>query len=338
MKNILVTGGCGYIGSHTCVELLKNNYRVFIIDNLSNSNKEVVGKIESITNKKIKLYIFDLLNIKKLNDVFENNKFEAVIHFAGYKAVSESIGKPILYYKNNIGSTINLLEIMKKHGCYNLIFSSSATVYGQSRSPLTETSDVGIGITNPYGQTKYMIEQILKDVCRSDKRFNITVLRYFNPIGCHGVIGENPNDTPNNLMPFILKVATQNNTDCFIDDKYNFLSIFGNDYQTVDGTCIRDYIHVVDLAKGHIKSLQYINNYHVYNLGTGKGTSVLEMINLFKKVNNVKLPYKIVGRREGDIDVVYCNPEKAYRELGWKTELTNEDMCVSAWKFQKINR
>lgn len=339
MNTILVTGGCGYIGSHACVELL-NQYNVIVIDNFSNSSKKVIEKIEKITNNKVKLYEFDLLNEEKIDKVFNENKIDYVIHFAGLKSVSESVSNPLKYYKNNLCSTLNLIEIMEKYGCYNLIFSSSATVYGNSISPLSENSKVGIGITNPYGQTKYMIEQILEDVCKSNKNFNIISLRYFNPIGCHksGLIGENPNDIPNNLMPYILKVAIQNNTEYHINKKYNHLNIFGNDYDTKDGTCIRDYIHVIDLVKGHVKALNHLRKgYHAYNLGTGQGTSVNELVDCFITINNVILPYKYIDRRDGDLETVFCNPNKAFNELGWKAELTIKDMCKDTWRFQLLN-
>jgi len=326
MKTILVTGGTGFIGSHTCVELLNNGYTVVIIDNLVNSKETVVDKIKQITNKNIIFYEIDLFDRYELLQIFTKHKFDCVIHFAGLKAVGESVNKPLLYYKNNIMITLNLLELMETFKCYNLIFSSSATIYGDQKPPFKETMNIGQGITNPYGQTKYMIEQILKDLCISNNKFNITCLRYFNPVGAHptGLIGENPNGIPNNLMPIILKVAVKNNS---------YLNIFGNDYDTPDGTCLRDYIHVVDLAKGHVKALNNMDGYKVYNLGTGNGISVLELINTFIKINKVNLPYKIVGRRDGDLAEVYCDPSKSLEELDWKAELDIEDMCRDSWNF-----
>jgi UDP-glucose 4-epimerase len=336
--NILVTGGCGFIGSHTCVELLKKDYNVIIIDNLVNSNSEVISKIESVSNnKKVFFYEIDMLNIRSLKNIFEMYDFYGVMHFAGLKAVGESVKQPLLYYQNNLQSTLNLLEMMKKYSCCNLIFSSSATVYGTSVSPLSEKSATGIGITNPYGMTKYMIECILKDFAQANNNFNIVALRYFNPIGSHpsGLLGENPNDIPNNLMPYLLKVAVQNNTKFKLGTRYNYLSVFGNNYPTKDGTGIRDYIHVVDLAKGHVKALDKNNKgYHVYNLGSGKGFSVLDLIKCFEKVNNVNIPYNIVERRNGDLSEVFCSPQKSLKELNWKTHLTIEDMCRDAWNFQ----
>lgn len=336
MKHILVTGGCGFIGSHTCVELLENNYKITIVDNLINSNKNVIDKIKNITNKDLSFYELDLLHYTKLDNLFTLNNFDAVIHFAGVKAVGESITDPLYYYNNNIVSTLNLLQIMKIHKCYNFIFSSSSTVYGSSISPLNENSITGIGLTNPYSKTKYFIEKILEDLCISDNNFNITSLRYFNPVGAHksGLIGESPNSIPNNLMPYLLKVALQNNTNKFIDNKFNYLSIFGDNYNTNDGSCIRDFIHVVDLAKGHIKALDKLCNYKVFNLGTGKGTSVLELIEKFKTINNVKLPIKIEERRNGDLEEVFCDVEIAHKELDWKCNLTLEDICKDSWNFQ----
>lgn len=335
---ILVTGGLGYIGSHTVVELMNANYDVAIIDNLSNSNVAVSYNIRRITNKYPTLYVGNILDEKLLEEIFTNNKIDAVIHFAGLKAVGESNEIPLDYYKNNVSGTVCLLEVMKKHNCKNIVFSSSATVYGsQEVQPLKETAELKEP-TNPYGRTKYFIEYILKDLYKSDPTWNIEILRYFNPIGAHesGLIGENPNGIPNNLMPYITQVAI---------GKREYLNVFGNDYKTHDGTGVRDYIHVVDLAKGHMCALNRIkanieNNspkLDIYNLGTGIGYSVLDIVNTFIKVNNVNVPYKIVARRAGDIDCCYADPSKAYNELGFKCEKNLEDMCRDSWNFQKNN-
>jgi UDP-glucose 4-epimerase len=336
MKTILVTGGCGFIGSHTVCELVQSNYNVIIIDNFINSDQSVINKMESIINTELTVYEFDIQDKDKLKYVFQNHTIDGVIHFAALKSVSESIKKPLEYYNNNITATLTLLEVMEEFNCKKIIFSSSATVYGSSKSPLDENSQIGIGITNPYGQTKYMMEQILNDYSKSNKDMQITILRYFNPVGAHpsGLIGENPNNIPSNLMPFILKVSIQNNYNILFDNVYKELKIFGNNYQTKDKTCIRDYIHVIDLAKGHISALNNSDSgYHVYNLGTGKGTTVLELIEYFEKTNNVKVPYKFVDRRDGDLEEVYCTSDKAYEELGWKTELTLEDICRDSWNY-----
>lgn len=323
---ILVTGGCGYIGSHTCVLLLEQGYEVVIIDNLSNSKEEVISKIETITGKNVKFYLGDVRNKELLSRIFENEKIDAVIHFAGLKAVGESVRLPLKYYRNNIDSTLSLCEVMNDFGVKNIIFSSSATVYGTpSELPLKETSRVG-GTTNPYGSSKLFIEGILNDLYISDSSFNITILRYFNPVGAHDsfLLGEDPNGIPNNLMPYIVKVAC---------GELEFLSIFGNDYNTVDGTGVRDYIHVMDLAMGHVKALENMKGLNVYNLGTGKGYSVLEMVNTFMDVNGVVVPYKIVSRRDGDIDACYADSSKAYNELGWKAERSLRDMVFSAYEY-----
>ena len=327
---VLVTGGTGYIGSHTCVELLNAGYEVVIIDNLVNSKEDVIDKIETITNKKVKFYNNDCCDKEALKRIFKENKdIEAVLHFAGLKAVGESVAKPIMYYENNLYSTLSLVSIMKEYNCKKLVFSSSATVYGDPKKlPITEDSEVG-GTTNPYGTTKYFIERILKDITIADNDFKVILLRYFNPIGAHssGLIGENPNGIPNNLMPYIIKVATK---------ELPILSVYGNDYDTKDGTGVRDYIHVVDLAKGHIKALEHIDNIdniEIYNLGTGEGYSVLEIINTFSRINNLEVPYKIVDRRPGDIATCYADPSKAYKELGWKAEKNIEDMCKDAYNF-----
>jgi len=330
MKNILVTGGLGFIGSHTVVELIKNNYDVVIIDNLSNSSIDVLDKLKKITGKDIKFYEEDVSNKKALEKIFKNENIDSVIHFAGYKAVGESVEKPLKYYRNNIDSTITLLEVMEKFNVYNLIFSSSATVYGKPKSlPIKE--DFPLSTTNPYGTTKLFIEHILNDLYISNNKWNITILRYFNPIGADksGLIGENPKDIPNNLMPYILKV---------VNGELPFLQIFGDDYDTIDGTGVRDYIHVVDLAHGHVLALKNKKSgLKIYNLGTGKGTSVLELVNTFEKVNNVKVNNKIVERRPGDIDACFASCDKAFNELGFKTKYTIEDMCRDAYNYLKKN-
>lgn len=323
---VLVTGGLGYIGSHTVIELIEEGFEPIVIDNLSNSKLEVKDKIEKITGKKLKVYIEDVCNEESLDKIMTENNVTDVIHFAGYKAVGESVAKPIMYYENNLLSTISLLKQMKKHHVKNIIFSSSATVYGQpEKLPITEDSKVG-GTTNPYGTTKLMIEKILSDVYKSDNEMNITILRYFNPVGGHvsGLLGESPNGIPNNLMPYIVRVAV---------GKLECLSIFGNDYDTKDGTGVRDYIHVVDLAKGHIAAIKHMNGLRYYNLGTGTGYSVLELVNAFEKVNNLKVNYKIVERRPGDIASCYADPSKALKELNWKAEKTLEDMMKDSYRF-----
>ena len=323
---VLVTGGLGYIGSHTVIELIEEGFEPIVIDNLSNSKLEVKDKIEKITGKKLKVYIEDVCNEESLDKIMTENNITDVIHFAGYKAVGESVAKPIMYYENNLLSTISLLKQMKKHHVKNIIFSSSATVYGQpEKLPITEDSKVG-GTTNPYGTTKLMIEKILSDVYKSDNEMNITILRYFNPVGGHvsGLLGESPNGIPNNLMPYIVRVAV---------GKLECLSVFGNDYDTKDGTGVRDYIHVVDLAKGHIAAIKHMNVLRYYNLGTGTGYSVLELVNAFEKVNNLKVNYKIVERRPGDIASCYADPSKALKELNWKAEKTLEDMMKDSYRF-----
>jgi UDP-glucose 4-epimerase len=329
---ILVTGGAGYIGSHTCVELLQHGIELIILDNFSNSHPESLGRIKDITGKDFKFYEIDLLDRLGLESVFLENHIEAVIHFAGLKAVGESVSIPLHYYHNNIVGTLILCNVMKKYGVKNLVFSSSATVYGTpERVPILE--DVLLSATNPYGRTKLMIEEILRDLCLAENSWSIALLRYFNPIGAHesGLIGENPNGVPNNLMPYITQVAI---------GKLNELMVFGNDYPTTDGTGVRDYIHVVDLAKGHLKALEKVtasNGIHAYNLGTGKGYSVLELVSAFEKASGVKIPYKIVDRRPGDIAVCYANPSKAKMELGWVADKGLEDMCRDAWRWQENN-
>jgi len=330
---ILVTGGAGYIGSHTCVELLEEGHDIIIVDNFSNSQPQVIEKIKEITGKDFKHFQIDLLDREALEKVFKENKIEAAIHFAGYKAVGESVEEPLKYYHNNILSTINLCQIMDKYRVKKLVFSSSATVYGdENKSPLTE--ELPRKGTNPYGYTKIMIEQILNDLYISDKDWSISILRYFNPIGAHesGKIGERPTGIPNNLMPYITQVAA---------GRLDKLKVFGKDYNTHDGTGVRDYIHVVDLAKGHIKALDKINNskpnIYTYNLGTGVGYSVLDLVKTFEKVTGQKVPYEIVERRPGDVATCYADPKKAYKELGWKTEKNLEDMCRDAWRWEKKN-
>ena len=327
---ILVTGGCGYIGSHTCVELLEAGYDVVVIDNLSNSKEETINKIKKITGKSVTFYKEDLCNKDAVRKIFDKEKIEAVIHFAGFKAVGESVQKPLMYYRNNLDSTITLLEVMKEHNCKRFVFSSSATVYGKPKKlPILE--DFPLHTTNPYGTTKLMIEMILNDLYISDNEWSIALLRYFNPIGAHksGLIGEDPNGIPNNLMPYIVKVANKE------------LKVFGNDYDTIDGTGVRDYIHVVDLAKGHIKAIEKVSNskgIDTYNLGTGKGYSVLQILNTFMKVNNVDVPYKIVERRPGDIDSCYASVEKAKKELGWVAKLSIEEMCKDSYNYVLQNK
>ncbi|MGQ7319961.1 UDP-glucose 4-epimerase GalE [Streptococcus suis] len=330
--SILVTGGAGYIGSHTVVELLKLGKEVVIVDDLSNASIQVLDRIEKITGKRPIFYELDVADKAALRSVFEKESIEAAIHFAGYKAVGESVEKPVMYYENNIMSTLALVEVMAEFGVKKIVFSSSATVYGLNNpSPLVEIMPTSA--TNPYGYTKVMLEQILCDLEVSDKEWSVALLRYFNPIGAHesGLIGEDPAGIPNNLMPFIAQVAVGKRTE---------LSVFGNDYDTVDGTGVRDYIHVVDLALGHIKALEKISDttgVYTYNLGSGQGTSVLELVQAFEKVNGVPVPYKIVDRRPGDVATCYANADKALAELNWKTEKTIEDMCRDTWNWQSKN-
>ena len=325
---ILVTGGTGFIGSHTVCELLDLDYEVVIIDNFSNSKPDVLNKIFEITGKKPIFYEGDVCDKNILNQIFKENDIDAVIHFAGYKAVGESVSKPLMYYRNNIDSTLSLCEVMNEFNCKKLVFSSSATVYGTpERLPLDE--DCRLSTTNPYGSTKLYIEGILRDLYTSDNEWSIAILRYFNPIGAHksGLIGENPNDIPNNLMPYIVKVANK---------ELPILSIFGSDYDTHDGTGVRDYIHVVDLALGHIKAIEKVSKCtgcDAYNLGTGNGYSVLDLVNTFSRVNNVTVPYKIVDRRPGDIASCYANPDYALKELNWKAKKGIEEMCRDAWNY-----
>ena len=332
--SVLVTGGAGYIGSHTVVELLNENKEVIVVDNFSNSKPEMLDKIKKITNKDFKFYELDYSNKEKMDKVFAENKIDSVIHFAGYKAVGESVEKPIEYYTNNVSGTLNLLDVMRKHNVKTIIFSSSATVYGDPEVvPLTEMCKIG-GATNPYGSSKLFIEQILKDVYKSDNTWDVCILRYFNPIGSHesGIIGEEPQGRPNNLMPYIVRVAS---------GELEELSIFGNDYNTPDGTGVRDYIHVVDLAKGHIKALEKLekekSGIYIYNLGTGKGYSVLDMVHAFEKTTGQKIKYKITERRAGDIATCYADATKAKEELNWVAEKTLEDMCRDSWNYIKIS-
>lgn len=331
--NILVTGGCGYIGSHTCCELLNKGHNVIIIDNLSNSKKEVVNYIKKITGRDVTLYIGDVCDKDLLRKIFNENKIDSVIHFAGYKAVGESVKLPLKYYRNNLDSTLSLCEVMSEFDCKNLVFSSSATVYGiPKKLPIKE--DFPLSTTNPYGTTKLMIERILKDLYTSDNTWHIALLRYFNPIGAHssGLLGEDPNGIPNNLMPYIVKVAT---------GELECLSIFGDDYDTKDGTGVRDYIHVVDLALGHIAAIHKIDKepgVYTYNLGTGVGYSVLDLVKTFSKVNNINVNYKIAPRRPGDIAECYADTTKASDELHWHAIKTIEDMCRDSYNFAIKNK
>ena len=329
---ILVTGGAGYIGSHTVVLLHEAGYDVVVVDNLSNSKEESLKRVEKITGKKTKLYVTDLVDRVATDKIFETEKPDAVIHFAGLKAVGESVAIPMEYYKNNLVSTFNIIDSMKKYDCKKIVFSSSATVYGVPESvPIDETFP--LSATNPYGRTKLMIEDILRDLYVSDKSFDIAILRYFNPIGAHvsGLIGEDPKGIPNNLLPFVAQVAV---------GKRPVLSVFGDDYPTHDGTGVRDYIHVVDLAMGHIKAIEKLSQNPglvTYNLGTGKGYSVLDVVKAFEKASGVKVAYKIVDRRPGDVAECYANPKKAKEELGWEAEYGIERMCADSWRWQTQN-
>ncbi len=331
-KTILVTGGSGYIGSHACVELLEAGYQIVVIDNLSNSKEEALRRVQKITGKTLKFVKCDLLDKATLASVFEAHNIDAVIHFAGLKAVGESVEKPLLYYRNNIAGTLSLLEAMIEAKVKNLVFSSSCTVYGAPKElPITESSP--LAAVNPYGQTKLTIEYMLRDLAASDPHWNISILRYFNPVGAHpsGEIGEDPLGIPNNLMPFITKVAI---------GELDELAVFGNDYDTPDGSCIRDYIHVVDLAKGHLRALRKLSEspgLMIHNLGTGRGYSVFAMVEAFKKSTGVDIPYRVAPRRAGDAPAVFAQTEKAENELGWKAELTIEQMCADAWKWQQQN-
>lgn len=331
---ILVTGGAGFIGSHTCVELLNAGYEVVVVDNYYNANPKSLERVKELTGKDFKSYECDIRDSEGMDKIFKENKIDAVIHFAGLKAVGESCQKPIEYYDNNIGGTLKLCDVMRNNGCKNIVFSSSATVYGMKNvSPLKETMKTG-GTTNPYGTTKYMIEIILEDIYKSDNEWNVTLLRYFNPIGAHesGRIGENPSGIPNNLMPYITQVAI---------GKRPFLSVYGNDYDTPDGTCIRDYIHVVDLADGHVKAVNNIldgkKGVQIFNLGTGKGYSVLDIVKAFSKAYGKELPYKIAPRRPGDLAVCFSDPTKAKEVLGWEAKRGIDDMCRDSWNWQSKN-
>ena len=332
MKTILVTGGAGYIGSHTLIELINNNFKVVAIDDLANSSRESLRRVEQITGHEIPFIEADVRDQSALSDIFTTYDIDSVIHFAGLKAVGESVAKPLEYYDNNLVSTMTLLEAMREHNVKQLVFSSSATVYGSpSELPLRETSTVGVGLTNPYGKTKYMIEQIIQDYCAADPTFEATILRYFNPIGAHqsGQIGEDPNGIPNNLLPYVAQVAV---------GKLQSVGVFGNDYDTPDGTGVRDYIHVVDLARGHVAALQHMKaGANVYNLGTGSDTSVLEIIKAFSKACGRDLSYEIKPRRAGDIAACYADCSKAERELGWRAELSIEQACADSWRWQSQN-
>lgn len=331
---ILVTGGAGFIGSHTCVELLNAGYDIVVVDNYYNASPKALERVKELTGKDFKSYNCDVRDSEGMDKIFKENKIDAVIHFAGLKAVGESCQKPIEYYDNNIGGTLKLCDVMRNNGCKNIVFSSSATIYGMNNvSPLKETMKTG-GTTNPYGTTKYMIEIILEDIYKSDNEWNVTLLRYFNPIGAHesGRIGENPNGIPNNLMPYITQVAI---------GKRPYLSVYGDDYDTPDGTGVRDYIHVVDLADGHVKAVKNIlegnKGVQIFNLGTGKGYSVLDIVKAFSKAYGKELPYKIAPRRPGDLAVCYSDPTKAKEVLGWEAKRDIDDMCRDSWNWQSKN-
>ena len=331
---VLVTGGAGYIGSHTCVELLENNKEVVVLDNLSNSSEEALNRVKRITGKEVKFYKGDISDIVILDTIFKKENIESCIHFAGLKSVGESVAKPLEYYQNNIAGTLILLQKLREYNVKNIIFSSSATVYGDPAFvPITEECPKGL-CTNPYGWSKSMLEQILMDIYKADETWNIILLRYFNPIGAHksGLMGENPNGIPNNLMPYVTQVAV---------GKLKELGVFGNDYDTPDGTCVRDYIHVVDLADGHVKALEKLKaeqgGVWIYNLGTGTGYSVLDVINAFEEANNLKINYVFKDRRAGDVPECYADPSKAEKELGWKAKRGIREMCEDAWRWQKNN-
>lgn len=331
METILVTGGAGFIGSHTLVELLEKGYGVVVLDNLCNSSEESLRRVEQITGKKVKFYLGDIRDAKIYDKIFTENKISAVIHFAGLKAVGESCRIPLTYYENNINGTLVLLEAMRKYGCKTIVFSSSATVYGvPEKLPLDE--ECKLSTTNPYGSTKLMLENILTDLYKSDNEWNVILLRYFNPVGAHksGLIGEDPKGIPNNLMPYVAQVAT---------GKLAKINVFGNDYNTHDGTGVRDYIHVVDLALGHVAAIEHVKTpgVHIYNLGTGIGYSVLDLIHAFEKACGKTLPYEIVARRPGDIDACYACADKAKKELHWEAKYNLEDMCASQWNWQSKN-
>lgn len=329
---VLVTGGAGYIGSHTVVQLLEDNREVVIVDDLSNSSPKVIDRIEAITGKRPKFYEVNILDEEKMEEIFKENKIDSVIHFAGFKAVGESVAKPLAYYTNNLTTTLIVLNLMKKYGVRNFVFSSSATVYGDPHTcPILETFP--LSATNPYGRTKLMIEEMLVDICKADKELNVALLRYFNPVGAHesGTIGEEPNGIPNNLMPYITKVAV---------GKLEKLNVFGDDYNTPDGTGVRDYIHVVDLANGHLKALTKLETNPglvIYNLGTGKGYSVLDMVKAFSKACGKDIPYVIAPRRPGDVAMCYADATKAKEELGWEAKYDLDRMCADSWRWQSNN-
>lgn len=330
---VLVTGGAGYIGSHTCVELLQSGHTPVVIDNLSNSSRESLGRVEELTGKTVAFYQGNVQDDALLEGIFSEHQIDCVIHFAGLKAVGESVEKPLLYYRNNLDATMTLCQVMDRHGVKRLIFSSSATVYSSDNAmPLGENAKTG-GCTNPYGWTKYMAEQILRDLARADKEWSVVNLRYFNPVGAHpsGRIGEHPNGIPNNLMPYITQTAI---------GKRHHLNVFGNDYPTPDGTGVRDYIHVVDLARGHVAALEYLMAHTgetAFNLGTGRGYSVLDMVYAFEAANGLTVPYEITDRRPGDLAVCYADPERSHQVLGWKARYNLEDMCRHSWNWQKHN-
>lgn len=330
--NILLTGGAGYIGSHTIIELINSGHKVVVVDSLVNSSREALRRVEQITEMTVPFYQADIRNKPALQAVFNDHSFDAVIHFAGLKAVGESVAQPLSYYDANITSTLVLLEVMEQYDVRSIVFSSSATVYGDPEElPLQETSRTGVGITNPYGQTKYMIEQILQDLSASDPSWNITILRYFNPVGAHhsGLIGEDPSGIPNNLLPYVAQTAV---------GKREFVSVYGDDYDTPDGTGVRDYIHVVDLARGHVAAITHAQpGVHIYNLGTGRGTSVLELIAAFSKAAGKEIPYRIVERRAGDVGSSYATPDKAESELDWVAVKTIEEVAEDAWRWQSGN-
>ena len=330
--NILLTGGAGYIGSHTLVELLANGHSPIVVDNLNNSSEEALRRVEQITGSSIPFYNLTVQDEPALRAVFKQHSFDAIIHFAGYKAVGESVEQPLKYYTNNIDSTLVLMKVAQEFGVNKIIFSSSATVYGNSTElPLKETSQTGIGITNPYGRTKYMLEEILRDIATANPALEVTLLRYFNPVGAHesGLIGEDPNGAPQNLLPFVSQVAVGKREKVFV---------FGDDYDTVDGTGVRDYIHVVDLARGHVAALEHSQpGTHIYNLATGRGTSVLELIHAFETACGKQIPYEIVERRPGDVASSYADPTLAKQALGWTAQYTIDDICASSWKWQSQN-
>lgn len=336
----LLTGGLGFIGSHTAIELSQQGKPIILVDNLSNSNLDVFFKIRRLTTCEVIFYQIDILDFDKMQDIFTKHDIDSVIHFAAFKSVNTSIQTPLSYYDNNVTGLINLLKLCLKNNVNKFIFSSSGSVYGNSISPLAESNTTGIGITNPYSQTKHMGEIILRDTCYANPEFSCVCLRYFNPSGAHpsGLLGENPNGIPTNLMPYILRVASKHQYDTTLDDTYKELTIFGGDYGTTDGTCVRDFVHVTDVAKAHLVALQKIQKgFDIYNVGTGKGSSVLTLLNTFKQINQISVPYVIKERREGDWDITYCDANKIEKELGWKAEKSLEDICKDAWNFINNN-